>query len=307
MNNSRHAHYATLLGYGGLILWSLSALFTTKLHRIPTLEILTVALGTSFIMAAVKLTLYRQWARIKQPWFIWVIGIIGIYGNDLTFVAAFKYAPPAQADLINYLWPILVILGTALLPKERLTPRYCVAGLFGLLGVYILITQGEGVQGFNFLYIKGYLLALLDAVIWAAYTLLSRFYGKTPLEMVGMYCGVGALLSFVGHLQLETTIVPSVNELFIMFAMGLSTSGMAYYLWDLGVKRGNFKLLSILSYGNPILSIFLLVLFQEAKLSWSLSLACFFVVLGAIIGSINWQQLKFKMCFKIVEVKALLN
>ena len=123
--------WATVIGYSGLVLWSLSPLMVAQLNNIPTFEILTIALSISFFVIAVKLTVQKQWQRIKQPLLIWLVGVIGIYGNDLTYIAAFKYAPPAHVDLINYLWPIFVILGSGLLPSEKFTYRHLLAGLLG--------------------------------------------------------------------------------------------------------------------------------------------------------------------------------
>jgi drug/metabolite transporter (DMT)-like permease len=292
---------ATSIGYISLLLWSLSPLLISQLKNIPTYEILAIALWLSFSVIAIKLTLFKQWHRIKQPLGIWIIGVVGIYGNDLTYIAAFKYAPPAHVDLINYLWPILVILGSSLLPEEKFTFKHLLAGLLGLTGIYILLIDGMNLTSFKSSYLIGYGLALLDAIIWATYTLLARYHGKTPLEMIGMYCGIGALLSSIIHWQFEANVAPSFSQWLIIAAIGLTTSGGAYFLWDYGVKRGNFKLLSSLSYGNPILSILLLVMFQKAQASLSLALACVFVVAGAAVGSINLQAIRSYIAVRLSE------
>ncbi len=291
--------WATVIGYGGLVLWSLSPLMVAQLNNIPTFEILTIALSISFFVIAIKLTIQKQWGRIRQPFLIWLVGVIGIYGNDLTYIAAFKYAPPAHVDLINYLWPIFVILGSGLLPSEKFTYRHLLAGLLGLTGFYILLSSGTTIADFQWGYLKGYLLALLDALIWAVYTLIARHYGKTPMEMIGMYCGIGALLSAITHFQFEPTVIPSFKQGLIIIIIGLSTSGTAYFLWDYGIKYGNFKLLNCLSYGNPIISILLLAAFHEADLDNDLILACFFVVAGAIVGAVNWQIAIYKLTAKM--------
>jgi drug/metabolite transporter (DMT)-like permease len=289
MQPSKSNALATLLGYAGLLLWAIAALLVAKLKNIPTFEILSIALAISFLVIVCKLTILRQWQRIKQPILLWIIGVIGIYGNAVTYMAAFKFAPPAHVDLINYLWPIFVIIGCSFLPKEKFTAKHLIAGLFGLSGVYLVITNNAGLVGFHTHFLTGYGLALLDAVIWSGYTLLSRYYGQTPIEMIGMYCGIGALLSLMLHFQFETTVIPSLSQLLTIIGIGSITSGLAYFLWDYGVKHGNFKLLSVLSYGNPIISVLLLVVFHEAKYSHTLVLACFLVAGGALIGSIKWQ------------------
>lgn len=280
--------YPTLIGYSALIFWALAAPFVVKIKSLPIFEILTIIFTVSFVLSAVKLTLCRQWSTLKQPWFLWIIGILGIYGNDLLYILAFQHAPAAHADLINYLWPILVIVLTGSLPNESLSIRHLLAACVGFSGIYILITQNE--QGFDLQYLSGYLLAFLDALIWSLYTLVARHFGKTPAEIIGIYCGVGAICSLLLHLHLETCVSPHLEQWAILITMGATTQCLAYFFWDFGIKRGDFKMLTILSYGNPILSIFLLILFGMAKISIALCLACLLVTLGGMIGMIPWRS-----------------
>lgn len=280
----------TYLGYGSLFIWSFGAVFTAHLNSIPTFEILSVVFTVSFLVMATKLSLCKQWHYIKQTWQIWLIGFIGIYGNDFLFVAAFKYAPPIQVDLINYLWPILVILFSALLPNESLKWKYLVAAGLGFYGVYLLIMHNGPTSSINANYSLGYCLAFAEACVWCIYTLLCRFYNNIPTEMVGMYCGIGALFSIPTHFILEPTIIPSHSQIGILLLMGLTTQGLAYLLWDIGVKRGNYKILTILSYGNPILSVILLLLCGLATLNIWVVLSCLLVSGGCLVANMNWNR-----------------
>lgn len=285
----------TALGYLSLLMWATAALFTTHVLRLPTFEILSITFLVSFLLTATKLTITQTWHKIKQPWVIWLIGIMGTYGNDLLYVAAFKNAPPVQADLLNYLWPIMVILFAGFLPREKFTVKHILAATLGFAGAYILVTGGHGINGFASQYSAGYILAIFDAIVWSIYTLLSRHYGSTPVEMIGMYCGVGAVLSLITHGTVETWTTPNMGELITMVIMGLTTQGAAYFLWDTGIKKGNFKMLSILAYGNPILSVALLIAFGQAAFTYSIGISCVFVVAGAFIGGVNWTPLLTKV------------
>lgn len=284
----------TLIGYAGLFMWSLAALFTAAVESIPTFEILSIVFIISFSVTAIKLSTSKTWHKVLQPWPIWLLGIIGIYGNDVLYVSAFKHAPAVQADLINYLWPILVILFAGLLPKEKLTAKHIVGGLLGFTGTYLIVTGGKGLSGFESQYWQGYLLALLDAIVWSGYSLAARHYGKTPVEMIGMYCGVNAVLSLLTHFSFEPTVIPSGIQWAALVAMGFTTQGAAYFLWDYGIKRGDFKLLSVLSYGNPVLSVGFLILFGLATLSTSLIVACLLVTLGGLVAGLEWQHQSFR-------------
>ena len=297
MNFTKSA--ATYIGSGSLCFWALAAVMISKLHNIPTFQILSLTLSIAFIFTAIKLTICKQWHRIKQPLLIWVIGIIGIYGNILAYIAAFKYAPPVHADLINFLWPILIILFSGLLPKEKFTCKHLIAALVSFAGIYILITNGQGLSNFKIEYLPGYLLALVDAVLWCLYSLLSRHHGKTTIEMIGMYCGIGALFSLCIHLNFEPNIIPSLLQITIMILMGITTQGIAYFLWDVGIKQGHFKLLSILSYFIPLVSVFLLIVFNEAEMSISLAIACLLVTSGAMLGGLKWNKISNQYITKI--------
>ena len=280
--------YPTLIGYCALIFWALAAPFVVKIKTLPIFETLSVVFTVSFIFSATKLTFYKQWSKLNQPWILGIVGFIGIYGNDVLYIAAFQNAPAAHADLINYLWPIIVILLTGFLPNEKLTVRHLFAAASGFAGIYVLI--GNGQTGFNQEYLLGYFLALMDALVWSAYTILARHYGKSPVEMIGIYCGIGAVFSIIIHFNLETTVMPSLGQWMILISMGLVTQCLAYFCWDFGIKKGNFKMLTILSYGNPVLSVFFLILFGMAELSSELFLACLLVTIGGAIGIIPWQR-----------------
>lgn len=278
---------ATLIGTGAVVQWSALAVMTAAVKMIPTFEQLAVAFSVGFILTAVKLTIKKEWYKVKQPLIIFLLGIVGIFGNDFCYVEAYKHAPPAQVDLINCLWPIFIILFSALLPRERFTWRHLLAGVFGLTGITVLIFGVEGVTHFHWYYLVGYSLALADALVWAGYSVLSRLHRETPIEMVGMYCGGCALAALLLHFQFEQTMIPNLPQFGMLILMGLTVQGLAYFCWDYGFKQGNYKFISVLSYINPVLSVSLLVIFGMAEPSVSLGIAAILVALGATLGGVR--------------------
>lgn len=285
------SRYATLIGYLSLIFWAMAVVPVAKLKVIPTFEILSIAFATSFLMTIVLLTVKKRWHRIKQPISLWIVTILGIYGNDALYVAAFKHAPSTQVDLINYLWPVLVIVCSGISSQETFKLKYLIGCIVAFLGVYCLLTHNTASHGFQNRYWFGYLLALLDAIIWSAYTLVARYHRIYPVENIGICCGISMVLSFITHVCFEPFVKPSVGQSATMILMGLTTQGLAYYCWDIGVKKGNYRLLSILSYGNPILSINFLVMFGVVVPSMTLYFSASLVAFGGLIGSIAWPFL----------------
>lgn len=282
----------TMVGCFALLCWSAGSSLLSILKSIPIFQLLFMTLGLSFVLTCLKLTKQKKWHQIqKTHWSIWLLGVMGIFGNDLCLVTATKFAPVAHVHLIMYLWPTFVVIFSAFIPKEKLLFRYLIAGFIGLYGIFLLVTHGEGVAGFNWSYHYGYIAALAGAIVWSVYTVVVRHLSKIPSEMIGMYCGIGALLSFGVHLQLEVFVWPSFTQWICLFIIGSTTSCMAFYFWDYGSKFGNLKLLSILSYINPLIGLTILYGLGKTQMSSSLLAAAFFIVVAPCISALSYERL----------------
>ena len=143
-------------------------------------------------------------------------------------------------------------------------------------------------------YIWGYLSAFTCALIWSAYSLLSRKYDEAPTEMIGGFCGVTAVLSLFCHLLFEKTVYPESAQWVAVLALGVGPVGLAFFAWDYGVKKGNIKTLGSFSYFAPLLSTLLLIVFGFAEASWLIGISCILIIGGAILASGDFFQSKKK-------------
>ncbi len=260
----------------------------------PIFQMTACVFSTTFLLVAIKLSVKKQWHRVKQPWWIWALGSAGICGSDFCYIAAFKHVPPAHIDFIDYLWPFLIILLSSMLPKEKLTFPQVLGGLFCVMGVYfLLIASGKSLFTMNLVYLKGYAFALSGALAWSIYSIVSRsIRSRIPVEMYGMYAGIGALSSLGMHCGTETWQVPTWYQSSLIALTGLF--GLAYMLWDSSIRSGNFKLLHLLAYFTPVMSVTFLVLAGKQDFSLYLVLACFWVVCGVVVGSLDWKVLSLR-------------
>lgn len=278
------AKSATFLGYGSIILWSLSGILTAAVSGIPTFEVLTIAFGVSFFLSLMGWKKWGEVKNIKRPLYTWILGVIGIYGSESMYVAAFKFAPAAHVDLISSLWPIFVVAFSAFIPNEKFVARYLVASIIGFFGVYCIIFGDQQWISVGENHWLGYMLALLGAVLACVYTLTTHRYTETSIETMTIYAGCCMLFSLILHFQFEITLAPSIMEWATMITMGLLTQGLAYMLWNHGVHYGNYRLLSILSYSSPIISIFLLILFGFANFTPQLLAACALMCFACLVA-----------------------
>ena len=251
---------------------------------IPPFEIVAIAFAIAFVLCVGKWVLFREdiAGHLRQPPAVWLLGVGGLFGYHSLYFAALKLAPPVEANLINYLWPLLIVLFSALLPGERLRWAASLGALLGFAGV-VLLAFGRGVS-FTGAVRAGYALALGCAVVWSLYSVLSRRFGRrrptpSPPSVRRRPCCRSC------HLVFERTVWPSPAEWGVLVLMGLGPTGLAFFVWDVGMKRGNIKALGGLSYATPLLSTLLLILAGRASPSVELALACLFIVGGAVLAS----------------------
>lgn len=276
---------ATLIGFGAILLWASLALLATLAGPVPPFQMTAMAFALAFMLALIKWIVAREpiGGHLALSWRVWALGIGGLFGYHVMYFAALAWAPPVEANLLNYLWPLLIVVFSGLLPGERLRWWHIAGTLAGLVGCVVLIGGGAG--GVRTEYAAGYLAALGAALTWSSYSVLSRRVREVPTDAVGGFCGATAFLAFLAHLVFERTYIPHGSEWLAVLALGLGPVGAAFYLWDFGIKRGDIKSLGALSYMTPLLSTMLLVVFGRAEPSVRLAVACLLIVGGAVLAS----------------------
>ncbi len=276
---------ATLAGCGAILLWGLLALFTAATEGVPPFQLtaMTFAIGG---FAGLGIVLARGGAhKLMPPLSAWAVGVGGLFFYHAIYFSALKLAPPAEASLIAYLWPLLIVLLSALLPGERLLPKHVLGAMVGFAGVAAL---GLSKAGFSFeaKYLTGYLFALACAFVWSGYSVLSRRLAAIPTESVASFCIATAALAALCHLSFETWVQPKSPAVWLaILALGLGPAGAAFFLWDHGVKNGDLRFLGVASYAAPVISTLALIIAGAAEPTLALGIACALIAAGAVIAS----------------------
>ena len=290
-----HSKYSTKKGFFALFIWSFSPLLASQLKSIPTFEMLSMIFAVSGLTILLKVCYYSEWYKLKQHFLLYIIGIIGIYGNDLFYFEAFKHSPPTHVELINYLWPIFVIIFSTMLPNKKIEWQQILGSSLSFLGIYVLICSGT-YTNFSYSYLKGYGLALADALVWAFYVITVRHYKHKGQysEVIGLYCLICAFFSLYGHLYSEVFVSPSFLEVITMCLLGIFSQGLAYILWEQSVKGGDYQLLSNMAYFTPVSSVCILIVFNKASLTVSLLISTLLISAGAFVANRSKLALIFK-------------
>ncbi len=277
-------------GLGAIILWGALATLSVLAGPIPPFQMvaMTFAIGAAIGIIRARRRGLALSSLVGWPARVWMLGIGGLFGYHALYFAALQLAPPAEANLVNYLWPLLIVLLSAPLAAKnergRLGWPHLAGAALGFAGV-ALLTLGRGVS-FAGEYALGYALALGCAFAWSLYSVLSRRFGETPTDAIASFCAASALLSLLCHFAFEHTVWPATTTAWLaVLALGLGPTGGAFYLWDHAVKRGDIRALGALSYATPILSTALLIVCGLAEPTATLLLAALLVAGGATLAS----------------------
>lgn len=274
---------ADLLALGAIVLWASLATLATLLSDIPPLLITGIGL---IIGSLISLPLSGfKLSGWKIPFKTLLVGVYGLFGYHLMLFVALQTAPAVEANLVNYLWPLLIVLLAPLFTKSlKLGPRHIIAASAGFTGAAIAITS-NGEAGLSFDFETGYLFALAAAIIWATYSLLTTKVEAFPTSAIGLFGLVAGLLAIGAHFVLEQPATIAASDWWLLILLGLGPLGASFYLWDAALKIGDPRRIGLLAFLTPLLSTALLVVVSGRMLSWQLAIATVLIVGAALLGS----------------------
>lgn len=277
---------ATLIGLTAIIMWSLLAALTVATGRIPPFQLLAMTFAIGSCVGPLT-WLWRPAAirALRQPFVVWLVGIGGLFGYHALYFLALRLAPPAEAGLLNYLWPLLIVLLSSLLPGERLAPHHVVGAVLGFAGTIILFAGNSG-SHFDPAHLPGFAAAFVAAFVWAGYSVMSRKLAAVPTDAVAGFCLATALLAGGCHFVLEVTIWPeTAMQWLAIAALGIGPVGLAFFAWDIGMKRGDIRVLGAASYATPVLSTAFLIFAGFTRPTATLALAAALIAGGGLIAA----------------------
>jgi drug/metabolite transporter (DMT)-like permease len=274
---------ANLYALGAIALWASLAALGVSLRHVPPFLLTGVALLVGSLLALpFVLKDRRQW---RIPASTLLLGVYGLFGFHFLLFIALRHAPPVEANLVNYLWPLfMVVLAPLFLRGVTLRAVHVAAALLGFAGAAIAIL-GAGTNAAGGGWAWGYLPALASAFIWASYSLLTKRVEPFPTAAIGLFGLVSGVLSLLCHWALEPAVALSGRDAALIALMGLGPLGAAFFLWDKALKLGDARQIGILSYLTPLGSTALLMLVSGRALSWSIGLAAAMIIGAAALGT----------------------
>lgn len=263
-----------------IILWGFLSFLGAALANVPPFLLTGVALSVSGLLGTLKL---RSWF---VPWSTFLIGVTGIFGYNFFFFSALQNAPVIEASLLNYLWPLLIVMLTPVFFKKfRLHWYHCLGSIIGFAGATLMIA-GSQVK-LDSSSVLGYCFAIIAALLWAIYSLLTKRVAPFSTGAVGGFCLTSGLLSLGVHFGTESLYAPTSTEWLYLVLLGCGPVGIAYFTWDAAMKKGDPRIIGSLCYLTPLLSTLILVILGGQELHFYTGVAMVLIVGGACLGSLD--------------------
>lgn len=283
---AKGASGATLIRVIAVFLWACLALLTTLTAGIPAFQLLALSFAVAFAASLCMLGLrgaggFRSW---RQPWYVWATGFSGIFGYHALYFFALKAAPAAEASLIAYPWPLLIVLLSSFSTGELLRKRQLLGALLGLAGTAFIMLQRARSESAE-MPIIGYVAAFAFAWVWSIYSVVNRRFSNVPSSIIGGICGLVAVAGLLCHLAFETTMRPDAGQWAAIIALGLGPVGLAFFAWDHATKHGNLAMLGALSYLAPLFSTLLLIAAGQSDAKPILMIPVVLIITGAVIAT----------------------
>jgi drug/metabolite transporter (DMT)-like permease len=276
---------ATSFGFVAILMWSLLALLTVATGQVPPFQLAAMTFAVGGSIGLIWMAATNAWSALRQPLSVWALGVGGLFGYHALYFTALRLAPPADAGLISYLWPLVIVLCSGLLRGESLRWRSVAGALSGLAGTVALFA-GKGTAPPALVYAAGYAAAFCCAFVWSGYSVLSRLFPGVPSVAVSGFCIVTAILAALCHIAFEQTIWPQgLGQWLAVVLLGIGPVGLAFYVWDIGVKHGDIRLLGVGSYAAPLLSTLALVVTGYAEPRLTLAIAAVLIAGGGLLAA----------------------
>ncbi|MBL0176502.1 MAG: DMT family transporter [Ignavibacteria bacterium] len=233
MTRQQHAYLAA----GAAILcWStVATAFKFSLRSIDVLDLLAVSSLSSCLTLAAVLAMQRKLAGVLS----WpmreyarsaMLGALNPLLYYLVLFKAYSLLPAQEAQPLNYTWPLVLVLLSALVLRQRVSARILVALLVSFAGVLLISTHGE-VFSLRFSDPFGVALAIGSSAIWATYWIMTMKDERGPVERLLVNSIFGTAFVAVLYVVSGRLRMLPVEGIIGGVYVGIFEMGLAFVLW----------------------------------------------------------------------------
>lgn len=183
------------------------------------------------------------------------MGVVGIFLYYICLFGSFSIAPAGQANVINYLWPIFIIIFSVPILKETFNFKTILAVLMSFSGAFIVFTQGKLIN-FNNEFIWGYLLALLAAICYGLFSVLGKkLQYEKYISMLFYYIFASVLIILTTFVFSDFIIPKSIDTIIAIILLGGVFNSITFVFWFKALQAGHTHKIANAIYVVPFLAL----------------------------------------------------
>ena len=187
-------------------------------------------IGLFFVVVAQgKINLLKEYTK-RDYIHMAYMGVLGCYLYYIFLFGALMYAPAQEAFVINYLWPMMVVVFAVPILKEKLTFTKVLGLVLSFIGVYLVATKGEFFN-FTFTNIKGDIFAILGALSYGLFSVLWKKHKYEAFTSMFLYYCFGFVLVLITVFSFSTIPRVSLLQLAGLAWLGIMTNALSFVSW----------------------------------------------------------------------------
>lgn len=284
--------------YAGIVvlLWSTCAsAFKISLQHIDVFPLLFCASITSTAVFFVYLLLSKKLNLLKDL----SLGdylhsaMLGFLNPFLYYVVLFKaysLLPAQEAQPLNFIWPLTLVLLSIPLLKQKISPKDIIATIISFVGVVVISTRGE-ILALKFSDAGGVSLAMGSSIIWALFWIYNVRDKQDEAARLFLNFAFGSVFTFVSMLLLTNVRIPHASGILGAVYVGLFEMGITFLLWLKALKLSKTTAhVTNLIYLVPFLSLVTISFAVGEKILPSTMVGLVFIVGGIILQRLRSRR-----------------
>ena len=277
------------------MIWAtMAAVVKVVLFDIPNLEALSVSSLFAFFFLLImnigsgQIKECKSYS-VKEYGVMSGLGFIGMFVYSALYYYGLSQLTSQVACIVNYLWPMMLVVFSCIILKERMTAMKCVAMVCSFVGIIILsLGNGAAPTGNAAL---GIVSCMVAAACYGLFSVLNKKADfNQNISMMVIWLTVANCAALLGIVTENWVPITGVQWIGILW-LGIMTDAVAYLLWALALKgTANTAKVANLAYLTPFLSLIVSAVFLKEQLELQALAALVFIVGGIMLGEVKCER-----------------
>lgn len=279
-----------------ILLWSTTSTITKLLLKnLDSMQILLISSFFAFIFLFI-VNIFKGYLKelknytIKDYSEIAILGTLGTFLYNLFLYLGINTLQASQAFILNYLWPIMIVIFACLILKEKITKRKIIAILLSFAGVILVTTNGD-ICNVEINSIIGMIYCILAAVSYGLFSVLNKKKNYNNYVSMMLFYFTSFCISLIYSLITKKIFIPEFNQLLGLLWRGVFTCAIAFTSWAIALKEGNTTKISNLAYITPFISLVWTSMILKENIKISSIVGLIIIILGIFIQMNNKKDM----------------